>query len=357
VSKKDSLLKAFGLQSGWCREYGSPFTADLIAALAQDLERTGPAAALVGAWPGEPLADAVALRLTGALHAAALSGRDPALAAVFPAADPHWTITKVWPVAQALLERDQDWVRAFIQSAPQTNETRRTIGLLPGFLRTAEQGPLHLLEIGASAGLNLHWDRFRFETRTWSFGPKDGPLIDTQWLGPPPQGLDRTIKVASRAGCDINPLDVSDPEQRHRLTAYVWADQPERLARIERAIALSLQSGLRPVKMDAAAFLTERLGGPLPEGTTVIFHSVVWQYLPEATKQGVRAAIEAAASCATPTHRLAWLRYEPDLWDVNMHPALSAGGFHVTLTAWPTGDARILAETDGHTRSVTPRRE
>lgn len=355
MSTPAELLKAFRLQSGWCRDYGSPFTADLIAVLADDLEAGGPVHDIVGNWPGEALPDAVSLRLAGALHALALSGRDTTLTAAYPAANPSWTIDQVWPLARAALIREEDFFRTFIQNAPQTNETRRTIGLLPGFLRAAAVGPLHLLEIGASAGLNQQLDGFRFETAGWSYGPSSGPLIDTDWQAPPPEGLDRPLVIASRAGCDINPLDIRDEAQRTRLISYVWADQPERLARIDRAIALAKEKGTPPVKADAAAFLKQRLSGQLPNGTTVVFHSVVWQYLPETTKQGALEALAASAQTAGPQNRLAWLRYEPNrmLEDASAKGFNAADGFGVAMTLWPGGKTERLLSTDGHTRAIT----
>ena len=345
----EALIKSFRLQSGWAADLGSPFTSQLLTHLADDLAAGGPVAALVGDWPGEPLPDAVSLRLTGALHAAVLAGKDEALAQAYPKARDGWNMAQVWPAARAFLESETAWVAAFIENAPQTNETRRGIGLLPGFLIAAEQGPLHLLEIGASAGLNQQIDGFRFETAGWSFGPPDGPFIDTDWQGPPPEGLDRPLVIASRAGCDVNPLDVADEAQALRLKSYVWADQPDRLARIDRAIALARARGAPPEKADAADFLKRRLSGPLPQGTTVVFHSVVWQYLPEETKQGVRDAVGAAAAAATPQNRLAWLRYEPNPMLVELG---SVDGFGVALTLWPGGQARLLLSTDGHTHKV-----
>jgi hypothetical protein len=346
---KSKILKAFRLQSGWAADLGSPFTSQLLLRMAEDLEQAGPVRDLVGDWPGEPLADAVVLRLTGALHAAVLAGKDEALAATYPKARDDWDMDVAWLAARAFLQHEAAWVAAFLKNAPQTNETRRAIGLLPGFLIAAGQGPLHLLEIGASAGLNQQIDRFRFETADWSYGPTDGPVIDTDWQGAPPQHLDRPLEIGSRAGCDVNPLDVRDPGQALRLKSYVWPDQPDRLARIDRAIALAQAHGAPPEKADAADFLKRRLARPLPEGTTVVFHSVVWQYLPETTKQGVRAAMDAAATTATSTTRLAWLRYEPN-------PLLTAlgsvDGFGVELTLWPGGETRRLLNTDGHTRRI-----
>ena len=130
----ERVLAHFREQAVFCTSYGSPFTGELIAAMADDLESGGPTAALVGDWPTNPRADALSLRLAGALHFAVLSNRDAALAALYPGYAAAWSMSEVWPVARGFLDRERGWVADFIRSAPQTNETRRSIALLAGFL-------------------------------------------------------------------------------------------------------------------------------------------------------------------------------------------------------------------------------
>src|SRR5882672_10209534 len=79
----NSLLAAFARQAQACRSLGANFTAELVATLADELARGGPLSQLVPSWPGDAWADAVPLRICGALHALALSG-DPALSALYP---------------------------------------------------------------------------------------------------------------------------------------------------------------------------------------------------------------------------------------------------------------------------------
>src|SRR5262249_18000037 len=150
----------------------SPFTGALIARAAEDIRAGGPVAALLGNWSGDARVDALSLRFAGAMHAAVLTGRDPALAGLYPAQRPDWRMDEVWPAARAFVARDPDWARAFLQWAPQTNEVRRAIALATGFLHFAQdwQGPIDTLELGASAGLNVNWDSFFFHTASWSWG-------------------------------------------------------------------------------------------------------------------------------------------------------------------------------------------
>jgi hypothetical protein len=333
-----------------CEIYGSPFTARLIERMNADFSAGGPIATLVGQWTGAPRADAVALRLCGALHAAVLMGRDPALAAQYPAQRADWEIAAVWPAARAFLEREQTWVAEFIRSPPQTNEVRRSIALLAGFLAFAHEhrGPIDTLEIGASAGLNLNWDRFRYTTAAFTWGPASGAAIDSVWQGAVPP-IDATVHVRTRAGCDLNPLDIGDPPKRLQLRSYVWADQRERLARFDAAVDLALANGVRVERADAAEWLGRKLAARATDAATIVYHSVFLQYPPPATRAAIISAIEAAGASATDAAPLAWLRLEPEA--VLGGPAGSVR-FLVDMVTWPGAVRRVLAFTDGHVRSV-----
>ena len=109
-----TVLEEFRLQSRFCADFGSPFTAELLARAADDIEAGGIVARLTADWPGHPRADAVSLRVAGALHAAALTGRDALLAVAYPHADSDWSMNRVWPLADDFLRREEAWVRDFI---------------------------------------------------------------------------------------------------------------------------------------------------------------------------------------------------------------------------------------------------
>ncbi len=342
----ERLLAHFAEQALHCEGYGSPFTARLIEAMQRDLAAGGPVADLVGDWPGSPRADAVPLRLAGALHAAALSGRDAALAAAYP---PGWEADAVWQAARAFLERERAWVAEFLRSPPQTNETRRSIALLAGFLHLGERFglPLELFEIGASAGMNLHWDRFAYRTDAWAWGGPSPAVIETDWRGPPPP-LDAPIRVHARAACDQRPPDLRDPEARLRLRAYIWADQAERLARFDAAADLALANGVAVERADAAEWLEHRLPRRETGALTVVYHSVFFQYPPRETRERIQAAIERAGEAGPGP--LAWLRLEPEAALGGPRESIR---FLVDVVTWPGGERRTLATTDGHVRSVT----
>lgn len=347
-----TVLEEFRLQSRFCAEFGSPFTSQLLAHGADDIEVGGPVARLTENWPGNPRVDAVSLRWAGALHAAALTGRDAALAAEYPGVSADWSMERVWPLARAFLQREEGWVRAFMRSPPQTNETGRSTGLACGFLwltqRTPE--PFHLLELGASAGLNLNWDRFAYAYSAWGRAGAGGPFIPTEIRGGelPPW---RDIAIASRAACDQNPLDAANPDDRLRLRSYVWADQPARLERLNAALDLAQARGVKVEKADAAAWTRQRLQDELPQGTTVVYHSVFLQYPPRDVREAIVKAIGEAGARTAPGRRLAWLSFEPESIVGGPH-----GSTRYVLHAamWEDGKRSdvTLAEVDPHGRHL-----
>ena len=345
---RERILAHFAEQSAFCAEYGSPFTAQLIGRMGEDLSANGPVADLIGDWPSNPRADVVSLRLAGALHAVALTGRDRQLGALYPPA--NWRMDEVWPVARAFLARDADWVRAFIRSAPQTNETRRSIALLTGFLSFARQwsGPVDMLEIGASAGLNLYWDRFAYRTKTWSWGQASPVQIDTDWQGPAPP-VDATLKVRNRAACDLNPLDIADVAQVLQLKSYIWPDQADRLARFDGAVALAVEQGVKVERADAAQWLARKLKARADDAATIVYHSVFLQYPPREAREAIVAAIREEGERATPQAPLVWVRLEPEAVTDGVANGLR---FVIDITTWPGGERRILGYTDGHVRAV-----
>jgi hypothetical protein len=260
----------------------------------------------------------------------------------------------LWPAARDWLAASLPAAQAFIQSPPQTNEVRRAIALLPGFLHLAARfpGPMHLLELGASAGLNLNWDRFGYRTSGWERPGSSPVLIDTAWTGPPPEHLDAALDIGSRAACDQNPIDVSDPEAALRLISYVWPDQPERLARIQAAIALAVEAGVSVEKADAADWLAAKLAARPEAGLTVIYHSVFLQYPPAEVRRALLDSLETAGAEATAARPLAWLCFEPAAFFKGPEQTGSPNDFITRLKVWPGAQTRRFLRSDGHVTRV-----
>lgn len=340
-------------QAGWCKALGSPFTAELLLNLRADLEAGGITQTLIGDWPGNPRADALGLRIAGALHYAVLSGMSASLEKVYPHGDSYPSFEFVWPVVDNFLNVNFGWVTQFIQSPPQTNETRRAFMLLTGLKAIARryEMPIHFLELGASAGLNQNFDAFYYDAGHWQWGDDASPMkVTTHWKGPAPE-LDAPLLIHARKACDQNPLDLSDPGTRLQLKSYVWADQPERLARFDAAADIAAARHTRVEKADAADWLDRELANR-PDGVvTVVFHSVFFQYPPIETRKRLAGLMETAGADASDSAPLVWLRYEPEaLWQDST--AIKAEGMTCDMRCWPSDEHALLARSDGHVREV-----
>ncbi len=123
--------------------------------------------------------------------------------------------------------------------------------------------------------------------------------------------LDGRLEVVSRQGSDIAPIDVADEADRLRLRSYIWADQALRLSRLDAAIELAADVPFSLEKADAAQFVKQRLGARRPGSVFVLFHSIMWQYIPETTKAEIEAALAEAGETASSSAPIAWLRMEP----------------------------------------------
>lgn len=340
----NALSQSLRLQAKYCLGLGSAFHAELLGFVAEDAEAGGPTAALMAPWAGQELqqimADAAPLRLLGALHDLVLSGDDPALAAVYPQPDQGVDAARAWPEARRVMAEHAGRLARFMDHEPQTNEVRRSACLLGGFVTVANETglPLRCFEIAASAGLNLSWDRYRYELGGAAWGPDSAVLLPTDWSGPLPP-LDAQVRVIERAACDRRPIDLNDVDQRRRLLAYVWPDQFDRLARIRAAIDVALEQAIRVERADAVAW-TRRVAAPAEGAATVIYHSVFWQYMPQASQADLRQVIEKHGASATKTAPLAWLRMEP--------PPEDMAAMQIRLTVWPGGEERILAVVHPH---------
>jgi hypothetical protein len=338
------IRRHFRIQASACGRLGSPFYERFIARCADLIQDRSRVEAAVLGWEGDPFTDAVALRLAGALRFLVLRDAAPELASLFPPQGDGALDEEDWTRIRAALVRHEVDVLAFIASPPQTNEIGRCCALLGGFLEIARRfgSPLALYEIGASAGLNLLWDQWRYRGAHWTWGSPSAPLcLDADWQGDPPPAVAAT--VASRHACDLRPLDLRRRDHRLRLLSYVWPDQADRLARAETAIACFLQSGLEVEQDDAVAWLGRCLPARREDAIRVVYQSIFVQYLSEARRGDLETLVRERGSHADVASPLAWLRLEPSPY----RPWAM-----LTLTAWPGGTETALAECDFHGRWV-----
>ncbi|MBA2724510.1 MAG: DUF2332 domain-containing protein, partial [Actinobacteria bacterium] len=257
-----------------------------------------------------------------------------------------------WNAFRSVLADHTDELQLLMERGVQTNEVGRSSALLGGFLETARRfdKPLRLLELGASAGLNLRWDRFFYDAPDGSWGDASSPVrLGGFEKGPPLEG---PVDIAARRGCDPAPVDPTSGEGRLTLSSYVWADQMDRWNRLKGALQIAAEVPAEISKSGAFEWLANELAA-LSEGVaTVVFHSIVMQYLEPVERRAVFDLIEGAGRAATEEAPLAWLRMEPPGDGVR-----AAGGTpdelaQVHLTMWPGGETRLVARAGYHGRPV-----
>src|SRR5947209_4572957 len=212
------LAALFRGQAGWCSRLGSPIYGHLLDRAAEDLEAGGPVWRVVEPYIDKSFNFTHHLRLLGATHRLALAGEAPKLAAHYPTTGGDGDVERAWTAFIELVDERAPT----LEQAVQTNEVGRSAALLGGFLTVATQTGLGLrvLELGASAGLNLRWDRFRYEALDWAFGDSGSPLrVPCEYEGRPP--LPAQIWVLERAGCDPNPIDPTTRDGALTLQSFI----------------------------------------------------------------------------------------------------------------------------------------
>ena len=339
------LIEAFRLQAWACTEMGSPMYSELLTRATEDLAAGGPVRAVLTGFEEDPEDRATAIRLLGSAHRLVLERRAGALAAYYPSVGGNFEPDGAWRELRRLLEEQPDAVREWLDRPPQTNEVGRSGALYGGLLHLPALGfghlPVRLVELGASAGLNLRADRFAYlDAGGHRFGAAESPVVLADaWRG---RALEEwsALEVVERTGCDLRPVDASTTEGRLLLTAYVWADQTPRLERLRAALRVAAASPVE-VRREPASALLARL--ELTDGaTTVVWHSVVWQYLTAEERAAVTRRLDELGAAATPDRPLVHLRAEPHRTGERVHE------FLVSLRSWPGGEERVIGTTVGH---------
>jgi hypothetical protein len=279
------------------------------------------------------------VRMMASVHRLVLEGNAPELAKFYPSAGGTVDLDLAWTAFSQAIQQNLDRLSQYIAVAVQMNDIERSAGLLGGFGLIAEKTklPLRLLEIGASAGLNLRWDHYHYQWRGGSWGaPNSLVRFKNIFAGNSPT-LPSTIAVVERIGCDLNPIDVEDPAGRLTLLSYVFPDETDRIRDLRAAIDIARKVPCDVQKANAADWLASRLERPAVTVGTVVFHSIMWQYMSAFEQQRVARIIEEAGSRASADAPLAWLRMEPG------HDRPLTQGYEVTLRIYPGFHERVIA--------------
>lgn len=254
----------------------------LTRALADDLEAGGVTAQICAGREDAAPGDVIQLRLLAGLFREVLRGDADELLPFYPCLGGTADPAGAWAVARPVLDRSAGRLKESLDIAPQTNEVGRSAALLAGLaeaVRRTGVPRVRLLEPGASAGLNLLVDRFRFEGDGWGWGDPRSPVtID----GVGAQGFSPAeFRIVSRRGCDLHPIDASSPEGALRLRSFVWPFQVERHVRLEGALELARQHLVTVDRAGGADWVRHQLASPVAEDVlTIVWQSVTRQYWP-----------------------------------------------------------------------------
>ena len=296
-SGRDALAARLRRQAAHCAKGGSPLYASLLEKSAHDVVVRGPVWDVLDGYELEPGTAVVPLRLMAAVHRLVLDGTLPDLARHYPSAGGAGDAHDAWPPFRQALIDHREQIHSLVANRCQTNEVGRSAALLGGFMEVAHRTsrPLRILEIGASAGLNLRWDHYRYDSADGSWGDRASPLIFAHHFEVAPP-MNRSATVAERKGCDVQPIDPTTEQGALALRAAIWADQLGRLALLDGALEVA---GAVPVEVEAIGavpFLERELARQDPEVATVVYHSVVMQYMAEQDRGRIDELTEASGA-------------------------------------------------------------
>jgi hypothetical protein len=338
--RPSNVAEVLAFQADQCGKAGSPLYEQILTGVLADLRAGGIAAQLLAGRDDDPFGSVLALRLVGAVHRIVLEGRAPALGALYPSTGGDPTAGDPTAAFLDALREHRAEVEERLTDGVQTNEVARAAVLVGGYATVAARThlPLRVLEVGTSAGLNLRFDHFAYDTGGHVSGDPESPVrFGADWWEGTPPALPARFDVVERRGCDRSPIDATTEEGRLTLLSFTWPDQLHRIARLEAAIDVARRVPVQLEEADAAEWVEAQLREPRPGTATVVVHSIVLQYLSSDRRRRLRAALEAAGGRATAEAPLAWLRMEP-----------AGDSAELRLTTWPVGREELLATAGYH---------
>jgi hypothetical protein len=337
AGKTAIFARRFRRAAHHCESNASPLYAHLLRIAADDIERGGPSRVIVEAYrPDTRVPPAAAsLGFMAAVHRVVLETPGSALEPFYPSAGGEVDLAHVGPAFLEVVSRHQARISELVKLPVQTNEVARCRALLGGFLLAAAQTglPLRILEPGASAGLNLLWDHYRYEIDGASWGDSSSPvrLVGGFVEGRPPFHL--RAEVAERRGCDLRPIDARSSDGRCTLLAHIWADHLQRIDLLRAAFDVSGQVDALIERAEASSWLASQLSAPTPGLATVVFHSGLMEYLDPVGRERIESTIEEAGARADSRSPVALLTFVP----------IGDRDAQLQLTVWPGGRPQPLA--------------
>jgi hypothetical protein len=244
----------------------------------------------------------------------------------------------------------------------QTNDVRRAAALAIGLHHVQERvsKPLVLLELGASAGLLLLFDRYRIKVGDRALG-SEASLVDVsvdadesaEFLAPLTMP-----SVADRVGVDLAPIDLGDDGEVRWLEAFVWPEAYADRVRLKEAIAIGQQHPPLVLEGDAAAMLPTVLESIAETSVPVVFHSTLFTYLDAAQRQSIAQCLEAVGSrrdlCWLPLEAPGFLTRIQPTFQIPSEAATQNSQFVLAARWWINArpQSSVLAQVDTYGRSI-----
>lgn len=343
----DPLPHAFDAQRHACVALGSTIAARMMTALHDDYTSGGNVHRLMAGRFPRPVHDAAPLRLLGGLHRLVLSDLAPGLGRHFPTSGGrpgnHLEVDTIETVAAHLDVLDHD-----LDAPVQTNDIGRSVVhmALCGWLGRRGCSDIDLVEVGSSAGLNLNFMHYGADTGAGTMGDPDSPIVfPPEWFDVPPPVVGRQARAARVVGSDPSPIDATTEAGALRLLSFVWPDHLERFDRLRAAIDIARRHPPDVRGFSADEAVAEIISLPL-DRTTVVFHSITWQYMARTTQDAFVAELNRIGKSATTATPLVWARMEPagavadiraTIWNGSGEPTehtLGTVGYHGRGMRW-----------------------
>ena len=240
--------------------------------------------------------------LLGAVHYLLLGGAGSELATHYPSISGPTPAPSGDPVElfAAFCRHERERLTLIVSSRTvQTNEVRRCTALMPAFSWVSQHTgkPLALIEIGASAGLNLAFDRYHYDYgAAGTGGPGSSTLrltTDLRFGTLPP--IDPLPEVAWRRGVDLQPVDLTVPDSVRWARALLWPEQLDRIERFERAVDLVRHAPPVLIEGNAIDLLPEVALSAPDDAALLVLHSFVLYQFPAEARERLTAVLEEIA--------------------------------------------------------------
>lgn len=344
----DPMLEAFDVQARACHRLGSSMYGSILEGFTNDYHSGGITYELLHGSSDTPIHDAVPLRLLGGLHYLVLSQQCPTLVDEYPSMGGTPSTNLVPKVLHAITDHAET-LQKRLSLQVQTNEPARALChlALTHWLPTVEIYDFRLLEVGASAGLTMSFDHYAYVHGSNVYGASESQVqitLDANDVFFPLS--DSPAACLTRRGVDIQPIDLDDHESVLRLLSFVWPDQIQRFHRLQHAISVTQQLRHTIDNGSVDTWLPQQLevDRHMP---TVVFHSIVWQYLGHNVQRAMRETLFQYSTDAARQAPLVWARMEPNgpmadlrvtVWntgsDVPVECVLADVGYHGSPFRW-----------------------